>query len=46
MSLTIWSAQRSGGRPLRRRHVEGGGGGQNVDGLSAGLQTADGSEGT
>ena len=24
MSLTIWSAQRSGGRPLGRRHDEGG----------------------
>ena len=24
MSLTIWSAQRSGGRPLGRRHDDGG----------------------
>ena len=38
MSLTIWSAQRSGGRPLGRCHVEGGVEGQNVDGLSAGCR--------
>ena len=37
VSLVTWSAQRSGGRPLGRRHDEGGGGGPNVDGLGAGL---------
>ena len=33
VSLIIWSAQRSGGRPLRRRHDEGGVG---VEGPSGG----------
>ena len=40
LKASIWSAQRSGGRPL------GWGGGQNVDGSSAGLHTADVSEST
>ena len=33
----IWSSQRSGGRPLERRHDEGGV--EDVDGLGAGFQT-------